>query len=103
MLQERARTGQRVAGGYEHQVSIASVSDDAATVEDCLTAGITIETEGGAASPVPAGPYAVTASLVREDGRWLVSELEPQTTGCASAGPPSAVPSGGPSSAGSDQ
>jgi hypothetical protein len=99
MLRERARTGQRVTGDYEHDLSVTEVADDTASVEDCLTAGITIAADGVAGSPVPPGPYAVTASLVRRDGRWMISELEPRPTGCQSpSAPPAAVPSGAPSS-----
>ena len=99
MLDERVRAGQSATGTYGHDYSVGEVTASEATVEDCLTADISLTGADGATTTVPTGPYAVRASLVREDGRWRVAELESTSSGCAASGPPpssvsSSTPSG---------
>jgi hypothetical protein len=85
MLEDRRRTSQSVSGTYDHDLSGVDVTGTEAVLEDCLTAGITLTGPDGATSVVPPGPYALKASLVHEDGRWRVAELEPQSVNCGAS------------------
>jgi hypothetical protein len=77
LIQQRQQTGEQVTGTYEHSPSVTKVDGSTATVQDCMTADLTVSGPQGD-QQVPAGPYAVTASLVKADDTWLVAQL---TTG----------------------
>jgi hypothetical protein len=74
LVQQRQQTGEQVTGSYQHNPSVTTVVGDTATVQDCMTADLTLTGPQGD-QPVPAGPYAVTASLVKSDGGWRVAQL----------------------------
>jgi len=91
LLEQRAAAGETVDGDYRHQVAVTAVDERSAAVSDCMTADLSVTGPQGA-QPIPPGPYAVTATLVRSDGRWLVEQLEAGNQQCAA---PVAAPSAG--------
>jgi hypothetical protein len=91
MLEERAHADRSATGDYQHDYSVTEVTSSEATLEDCLTAEISLTGPEGQITAVPPGPYAVRASLIRQDGAWRVAELESSSAGC-DVPPPSSVP-----------
>jgi hypothetical protein len=81
LVQQREQAGEQVSGGYEHSASVTSVAGTEATVEDCMTADLTVSGPQGE-QEIPAGPYAVTASLAEVDGMWLVARLSTSQQQC---------------------
>lgn len=82
MVKQRAAGNQRITGSYGHRPAVTHMSATRATVQDCLTAHLTMAV-ANQQHQVPAGPYAVRATLVKTKGAWRVQQIAQDSRTCA--------------------
>ena len=86
LVEQRRRAGEHVTGSYAHRSRVTGVHAATATVRDCLTAHLTVVGPHGH-QQVPAGPYAVRATLVATKGTWRVKQIAEDSRTCPAPAP----------------